>query len=375
MPDGAGNIVSNVIKHPLKALPTVATLAAAPYLAPEVGAALGVGETVAGGLTGAGLGGLSSALTGGNPLTGAITGGIGGAVSPNIPDITNSLGITSAPAAGAPGLGGGGLETLDIAAPVPTPAPSAFDIAAPGAVSLSTPDLTTFGFDPAQIAAPTGSEIVALSPSAVASGIPTATPAPTTAPGLPSAETLLAAPVTPTEGVTISEKPGFGERLAETVTSPKAILGALGLGAQAALTPSVPAVSPALEQAAANAAAQSAALQSSLQTGELPPGAQGAIDQATNAAKKRVIANYAARGMDTNPATNASLAQEFNSIDQKAAESVVSLAADLYKTGISEADLSSNLYKTLLESSTAANARIGNALSNFTSALAGAGAK
>ena len=82
-------------------------------LAPAVGAAAsGLGANISGqaasGIAGAGVGGLTSGLTGGNPLLGALAGGIGGYYNPEVSglfggDSSNVLG------------GGGGIDNLGFA--------------------------------------------------------------------------------------------------------------------------------------------------------------------------------------------------------------------------------------------------------------------
>ena len=82
--------------------------------APGIGSALGITSGLGTAALGAGLGGLSSAVTGGNPLTGAISGGIGSSLSGLLGGGTSAFaggGTASGLSSGATGLasGAGGM--------------------------------------------------------------------------------------------------------------------------------------------------------------------------------------------------------------------------------------------------------------------------
>lgn len=170
--------------------------------------------------------------------------------------------------------------------------------------------------------------------------------------------------------------PSLGSLWHAVASNPQAVLGALGLGYQTLSAPKLPneaGLINTLTGQAQTANSQAASLEAALQSGVLPPGAQAAIDQATQAAKARVISNYAARGMDTDPKTNASLAQDLNAIDQQAAGAVFAAADQLYSQGLRQAGISSSLYQQILATTSAQNQQTANAVSNFVSALAGSG--
>lgn len=78
-------------------------------LSPAVGAATGLGAQASSGLAGAGIGGLTSYATGGNPLLGAVAGGIGGYYNPEVSGILGGTGGagTTAGAAGTTAATGG----------------------------------------------------------------------------------------------------------------------------------------------------------------------------------------------------------------------------------------------------------------------------
>lgn len=126
-----------------------------------------------------------------------------------------------------------------------------------------------------------------------------------------------------------------------------------------------------LQSQADQLAAQGSQLASYLQNGTLPPGIKTAVDQATQAAKARVISNYASRGAPTDPSKNSALAQELNAIDEASVISTSQIGQQLMQTGISETQLSSNIYESLLKIDQTQQAQTGQAIANFAAALGG----
>lgn len=126
-----------------------------------------------------------------------------------------------------------------------------------------------------------------------------------------------------------------------------------------------------LKNQASQLAAQGSQLASYLQSGTLPPGIKTAVDQATQAAKARVISNYAGRGQPTDPSKNSALAQELNSIDEQAVISTSQIGQQLLTSGISETQLSSNIYESLLKIDQTQQQQTGQAIANFAAALGG----
>ena len=101
-----------------------------PELAAAVDAATGIGAIGSAALTGAALGAGDSAITGGNPLTGALTGGLGGAAGSALgqaaPDVADTLGVSTSQAnAGLSALGKAGLGATSAALTGGNPALSA----------------------------------------------------------------------------------------------------------------------------------------------------------------------------------------------------------------------------------------------------------
>lgn len=126
----------------------------------------------------------------------------------------------------------------------------------------------------------------------------------------------------------------------------------------------------ALQGEAGQLAAQGQQMQQYLQTGQLPPGLQANIDQATKAAKARVISNHAAQGQNTNPAQNSALAQELSAIDQAAVGQAGQIAMQLLQSGLKETDMSNQLYQYLTNLDQTQAQNQGKAIANFASALA-----
>lgn len=416
-------------------LAPIAAAVATPFIGPELLPASLAGDagalTATDALVGAGLGAGASAITGGNPLEGALIGGVGGGLAPNLGDIGNALGLgggpdvttgslpttttTGAVVPNAPGLTGG----TDVAAGAPSGAvgaPSSLPAinAALSSGSSPLPDFTAQGLSTGGGLAGSG---IASAPSNLSAGdqglinaasggggsdfsLNSAAGYPLSAGDTSTSLSDLGAaaaanPATPAAPVkapsTLSQfisnvgsgniSGALGNIGTAAANNPGTVLGALGLGYQALTAPSipsgaqVPAVQSQLLGQAGSLAAEGSQLQNYLNTGTLPPGAQAAIDQATNAAKQQVIANYAARGMDTNPVTNASLAQDLNAIDIQAAGQVFQEADQLLQQGVSESQLSASLYNTILQNTTAANSQLSSAINNFVTAAAGGGGK
>lgn len=126
----------------------------------------------------------------------------------------------------------------------------------------------------------------------------------------------------------------------------------------------------ALEASAASQAASGAQLQNYLNTGTLPPGVQAQVDQATAAAKARIISGYASRGQNADPAQNSALAQELAGVDTSAIALQGQLATNLLNSGIQETGMSNNLYQALIQIDQTQATNMGKAIANFAGALA-----
>lgn len=109
----------------LKKLIGGVAMIAAPFLAAPLAAAVGISGTIGTALVGAGVGALGSTLAGGDPLTGALLGGLGAGVGA----------MSAAPAIGTTAAGAAAPTAAGLAAPAATTA--ATTGAATGGLSLS----------------------------------------------------------------------------------------------------------------------------------------------------------------------------------------------------------------------------------------------
>lgn len=118
---------------------------------------------------------------------------------------------------------------------------------------------------------------------------------------------------------------------------------------------------------ASQTAATGQQLQSYLASGTLPPGAQAGIDQAANSAKAAIRSKYASMGMSG----SSSEQQELAAADTNAQAQGAALATQLLNSGISESQLSGQLYQSILNNQTQQDAALSSSIGNFASSLAG----
>lgn len=330
--------------------------------------ALGTGAL---GLGADALGGLADA---GSALADTTAGGLGTS------DAAAALGGTTglAPAGAAPAIG----SALPASA-----GSSAAGLAAPGSAAQAA---STFGAgtdltQPAFFGAETSSPAAALPVTPTASG---AFPASQVTAALQGSETSPAAASAVANATTganaINEVPALasgsgnslsnlfagsdteGSLLHGVVNNPGLDIGALGLGYDL-LKGSTPLPGQAaLNTEATNLANQGNQLESYLQTGTLPPGVQASINQATQAAIASVKSRYAQTGGDTSAE-----AQDIASIQQQAAAQGATIATQLLQQGVSETQLSSELYGQLLNLAQTQDQQLGQAIGNLSIAAAG----
>lgn len=322
---------------------------------PGVGA---VGPDTAGAASSVAAGGGSSGISGGGALvpSGAESlVGPSGTVSGAIPVSSVTTGATTLPASAAD-TGSSFLSNLN---------PSNwFGPPVNQTVTGAGEPFSTVG-----TAAPGASTVTQLAPASVANTVN-----PTTglvdfatgaggagaATGPTSVESLFQNPFLANLGNVIAKNPGIA-------------LGAAGLGIETIMQPSIPSISGTTQQLQSEAAAlggQSAALESYLQTGTLPTGVQASLNQAAESAKAAIRSQYARMGDSGSSAE----AQDLANVDQTVAAQGGSLALQLLQQGVSEGNLSAQLYQTILNTATAENAQLSQAIGNFAGSLAGGGA-
>ena len=116
---------------------------------------------------------------------------------------------------------------------------------------------------------------------------------------------------------------------------------------------------------AASLSSQGQSLASYLQNGTLPPGAQAAINQATAAATASIRSQYASMGMGGSSAE----AQSIASAQQAGVTQATQLATNLLQTGISEQQVSAQLYQEIMAQSMQQDQALSQSIGLFASAM------
>lgn len=327
---------------------------------------------------------------------GEVLGGIGSALGAGASAVGNAL-FPAANAGEVTGSGaGGGLSAPSSVGTIPqTPnervaggfqnlggGSGAQSFSAPAGVT-ATPDATSAAASPVdaqgnplpggQGAAPgtTPADSLGVNPSSPAYGSNPLTPygTPNPAYDVPGA----AGGVAPNAAAPTAEK-GIMESLGLTGKNiPGAAIGAAGLGYSVLQGQKQSAYAQQMAQQAASLNAQGQQLYSYLQNGNLPPGLQASLKQATDAAKSKIISNFASQNMNTDPNQNTALAAELAAVDQQALISTAQIGQQLLSSGVSETGLSSQLYTTLAGIDQTQTANIGKAIASFASAVSGGG--
>lgn len=376
-----------------------------------LGSSIGaVGADALGGAAGGALGGK---LTGGNPLTGALEGGVSGGIAGALSGAPASTG--AAPAGGGPGAGAGGL------APPPGITPDTglpnFDTSSldntvkglqnTGSISTSVPESSVGqSFEgtsvPGEIntgsLSSVGSSLTNSSnvgsgtvgsqnlSSGIGSGL-----TPQFAQGIGGAPSLNSGGIdalasggagssslasaaseaakAPTSFDNFLDKPRVGTAFDVVKANPGAAISAAGLGLDALKGNQVSGAEKNLQAEAGGLAGQGQQLEGYLQSGNLPPGLQQGITQASDSAKATIRSQYAARGMSGSSAEQ----QDLAAVDERAQAQGAQMAMQLLQTGISETGMASGLYEQLLNQNLANDKGLSSAIANFATAASGGG--
>lgn len=150
---------------------------------------------------------------------------------------------------------------------------------------------------------------------------------------------------------------------------PGALIGGGILGVEAltgGLTPKATPAQTALTSQAAAANATAAALQAPLLTGQLPAGIQDAINQATAAAQAKIRSEYADAGLSGSSMET----QDLNSVATNAVAQGYQLAVQMAQVGLSDANLSADIYNNLMGVQLSQDQELTNAVVGFATALA-----
>jgi hypothetical protein len=122
-----------------------------------------------------------------------------------------------------------------------------------------------------------------------------------------------------------------------------------------------------LEAQAAQLNQQGQQLQQYLNSGTLPPGVQGGLDSAAEAAKAAIRSKYAAMGGGAE--TSSAALTDIANVDTVKATQGADMALKLLQQGVTETQLSGQLYTELLNATLANDAQLSAGISNFASAL------
>ena len=313
-----GTDTSKVLSNPLADIGIAASIAL-PFVAPEIGAALGIGGAAAG----AG----SAAADVGFDL---------GTIGPGVASATDaSTALSFAAPAATAGADTSGLTAIDTA------------------LAGGGPSATTVG---------------SMSPSDVAA-LTAGAPGTTTAPATPSFFSSL---VSGAE-TSITKNP-LGIALAGGGLAYDVLAGRKTDPNQQQLQ----AIAPQLLTQGTTLTASGQQLQTYLTSGTLPPALQAQVTQSVAAAKANIVANAAANGQNTNPTQNSQLAADLAAADQNGLvlagqleQQLFSAGTQLLQTGVNETGLSSQIYETLVKMDTANNQEIMTAIASMAAALGG----
>jgi hypothetical protein len=365
-------------------------------LGPELGALTGLGTTAGDALAGAGAGALGAELTHQNPLTGALEGGAAGALS----GLIGGAGHPGAPTSSAGGAGAGLASAAAAAAPPGVPV-SAPDISLGDTLAATPSDaLSGVGAGLSAGAANAGapSALAANVPGAV--GIGAAAPAGASTPGLsavaPASGVGGAGASTPDislGGASISNAPDIassinggvstGPASAATGVAPASagsgisgilknapsLLGVGALGLDVLKGNQKPAYEAQLAAEAAALSTQGRLLQNYQTSGTLPPGMQAGINAAQDSAAAAIRSQYGSRG----DAGSSAEAQDISNLGIRTQAQGESEAAALYQQGLSDTQLSDQLYSQLMQVQIAQDQQLSSGIGNLVSALASMG--
>lgn len=122
-----------------------------------------------------------------------------------------------------------------------------------------------------------------------------------------------------------------------------------------------------IQQQAGEAGTTGRALSGYIFSGTLPPGAQTAVDQATNAAKATIRSRYAQMGLGGSTPE----AEALQSVDRNAASQTFQMADQLLQQGADYTKLSGSLYSELLKAQAGTDQELMQSLAVFAGGLGG----
>ena len=265
-----------------------------------------------------------------------------------------------------PGLTAASSLNTSPASITPTPGPAAAAPSAPSGVPT----------DPASTGGPfTAQDSLTAPTSATDVGTPATSTPSSVAPDASSTPGSTGGPATggPTSASDFSGKAATSlgsDAMDFLKKNPGAILSGGGALLSMLMQPKFPSVGSSLgplSQQAANLNAQGSQLQSYLQSGQLPPGVQQGLDSAAEAAKAAIRSKYAAMGGGAE--TSSAAVQDIANVDVVKETQGANIALSLLQQGVSETQLSSQLYTELLNATLANDQQLSSSIGNFASSL------
>ena len=353
----------------------------------EAGTAATIATVAGDALIGAGLGAGEAAITGGDigqgALFGGLTGGAGGAFSA-AGGFGGLFGDASGAGAASAGVQGAS-QTAAEAAAGQSLGTSAIGSSATGATAGGVAGISA---DPGSLAStaatsdPMGAGVGlgGTTPTSAAGSAPAALSVDPGAAGqLPSG----VSPVGPLSepgagnlpGISSGGGGGFSDVLGKAggylEKNPGTVLSALSLGKSILGGQQQPTAMKNLGNFANAQGAQSQQLESYLQNGTLPPGTQEQIDLATRNAEATIRSRYAGMGQSGSSAE----ANDIANARLQAAGQGQQIAVNLLQQGISEANLSGQLFAEIMNLQNQQNSQVSSAIGNFANALGGTGSR
>jgi hypothetical protein len=119
--------------------------------------------------------------------------------------------------------------------------------------------------------------------------------------------------------------------------------------------------------------AQTQQMLADFRSGKLPPGYAQMVQQATQAQNAATIQSYASQGKSTDPTKNTALARDLQANAENAIVMTAKLGQTILQGGLSAASLDQSILNSLLNLDVQQTAATGQAISNFSSALASLG--
>lgn len=177
----------------------------------------------------------------------------------------------------------------------------------------------------------------------------------------------LGAGSTPNTIATAYNHPSFSNIASAIGANASPLLAGAGLLGDVALNKKALPGQKELSDEAGSLMKQGQSLQEYLQTGTLPPGLKGALDEATNQAVATIKSQYAAHGMSGSSAEQDAIAQA----QERAQASGSQMALQLLQTGISESEGASQLYQSIMNSALSQDNELGSAIGRFATSAAG----